>query len=361
MPHTLITDTDALARAAERWASSPFLALDTEFVRIDTYYPRLCLIQVRDHQRTDLLDMTAIADIKPLLDALDAPAQIKLFHAASQDLEILTQLHGSAPKPLFDTQIAATLLGVGDQVGYGKLVQQQLNITLDKSLSRTDWARRPLRQDELAYAADDVEYLAQIYPALQAELAARGRLEWLAEDCARMAEPSQYHTDPADAWQRLRGLGRMSAREQTVAAALAQWRETLAQTHNRPRKWILDDDAIYRLAERQPHTLKALELLQVVPSKTQLKHGEALLDIIREAQNQPETRWAADDELSDSDKSQLKKLQAIVADRARALELPPGFIAPRADLIRIVHHQANARVLSGWRRTQCGEALLAAL
>lgn len=360
MTPDLIQEPDRLLRAVERWSSSPFLALDTEFIRVDTYYPKLCLVQVRDQQTTSLIDALALDTLDPLWDAVYAPAGVKLFHAAGQDLEILVRLRGTVPLPLFDTQIAATLLGYGDQIGYAGLIEKRLGIILDKSLSRTDWARRPLRPAELAYAAADVEHLATIYPALQAELQAQGRIGWLAEDCVRLCDPVQYRTEPDDAWQRLRGLARMSPREQTVAAALACWREQQAQQRDRPRKWILDDDALCRLARRRPRTLAELASLAVLSSKALARHGAALLAVIDAASSTPERVYARDDEFDDAGKKLLKALQAAVAERAAALKLPAGYLAPRADLARLVRDGpgADVDVLRGWRRAVCGEALL---
>ncbi|MFP5305080.1 MAG: ribonuclease D [Gammaproteobacteria bacterium] len=363
MSHALITEPEALARAITRWSSSTYLAIDTEFVRVDTYYPRLCLVQVRDEQATALVDATAFVDLTPLLDALYAHGSVKLFHAAAQDLEILARLRSVCPQPLFDTQIAATLLGYGDQIGYAALVEKRLGITLDKSLSRTDWSRRPLPGPALAYAAADVEYLAELYPALQEELAARERLAWLAEDCARICEPALYRTEPADAWQRLRGLGRLSPREQTVAAALAAWRETEAQQRDRPRKWIVDDEPLYRLAQRQPRSMQELSSLAVLPPRTAERHGETLLEIIGNALTEPERIYARDEELDAAGKILLKLLQGIVLTRAQALGLPAGYLAPKADLMRLVREGGDApvNVLRGWRREVCGAALLDAL
>jgi ribonuclease D len=356
----LIQDPEALLRAVERWSSSPFLALDTEFIRVDTYYPKLCLVQVRDEHSASLVDALAFAALDPLLDALYAPGRTKLFHAAGQDLEILVRLRGQVPQPLFDTQIAATLLGYGDQIGYAGLIEKRLGITLDKSLSRTDWARRPLRPAELAYAAADVEHLAGIYPALQDELVAKGRIAWLAEDCVRMCDPAQYRTEPGAAWERLRGLARLSAREQTIAAALAQWREQEAQQRDRPRKWIVDDDALYRLSQRRPQTQAELEALAVLPPKTAARHGEALLALIDAALHEPERVYAREDEFDEAGKKLLKALQAKVAERATALKLPAGFLAPRADLAQLVRNGGDAEInlLRGWRREVCGSALL---
>lgn len=358
--HELIADPDTLSRAIERWASSPFLALDTEFIRVDTYYPKLCLVQVRGEHQADLIDATALPASEALLDAIYAPERVKLFHAASQDLEILVRLRGAVPQPIFDTQIAATLLGYGDQIGYAGLIDKRLGITLDKSLSRTDWSRRPLKPAELAYAAADVEHLAEIYPALQEELAQRGRIGWLAEDCVHLCDPAQYRTQPEDAWQRLRGLARLNPREQTIAAALAAWREQEAQRRDRPRKWIVDDDALYRIAQRQPQTRAALEALAVLPPKTAERHGDALLAIVDASLREPERVYALDDEFDETSKRLLKTLQASVAECARTLELPASYLAPRADLARLVRDGGNADipVLRGWRREVCGARLL---
>ncbi len=363
MSTTFIQTPDVLATYIARWADAPWLTVDTEFVRVDTYHARLCLIQIGDGRDAVCVDPLAIGDLTPLLDLLYSPQAVTVFHAAGQDLEIFTRLRGTCPQPLFDTQIAATLLGIGDQIGYAGLIEKRLGIPVDKSLSRTDWARRPLREAELAYAAADVSHLAAVYPALHQELAACDRLGWLAEDCARLCQPQQYVTQPQDAWQRLKGLARMSPREQTVAAALAAWREREAQARDRPRKWIVEDDAIYRLSERQPQTARELEALSVLPPRTLERLGEQLLAVIAAARELPEQRLAQDDEFDPAQKALLKQLQTLVQARAAELGLPPGFLAPRADLVGLVRHgdAASGNILRGWRREVCGAALLSAL
>ncbi|WP_028009042.1 ribonuclease D [Solimonas flava] len=356
----LIQTPEALAPHLERWAHRTWLTVDTEFIRVDTYYPKLCLIQIGDGEHAVCVDTLALPSLEPLLDVLYAPGSIKVFHAAAQDLEILVQLRRQCPQPLFDTQIAATLLGIGDQIGYAGLIERTLGITLDKSLSRTDWARRPLSEAELAYAAADVEHLATIFPRLQDDLAARGRLGWLAEDCARLSKPETYETRPEDAWERLRGLARMGAPEQTVAARLAAWRETEAQKRDRPRKWILDDDAVYRLAERQPLSMGQLEALGVLPAKTLERHGPHLLELIAEARDEPARKRYADEELSAEQKARLREIQTAVQARAAQLGLPPGYLAPRADLVELLRRGETAQVpvLAGWRLEVCGDDLL---
>lgn len=355
-----IDTADALAAHCRIWATRPWLALDTEFVRVDTYYPKLCLIQVGDGETACCIDTLAISDLSPLLDVLYRPDILKLFHAAGQDLEIFVRLRGTCPTPLFDTQTAATLLGLGDQLGYAGLVEKLLGIAVDKSLSRTDWLRRPLREAEIAYAADDVRHLAVIYPMLHQKLAECGRLPWLAEDCARQSNAALYRTEPADAWERLKGLARLPPAAQGIAAALAQWRETQAQERDRPRKWIVEDDAIYRLAERRPESPAQLEELQVLPPKTLARHGEALLDVIAQARSGPARVLPAHEDLDSAGKARLQQLQTAVREIADAQGIPASYLAPRNDLIALMRERAQAPIplLLGWRREIAGNALL---
>lgn len=349
-----------LAELAQGWAGREWLAIDTEFVRVDTYHARLCLIQVGDGTDSVCIDPLAIKDLSPLLDVLAKPQLTKVLHSASQDYEIFVQLTGATPAPLFDSQVAATLLGYGDQIGYAGLIEKLCGVTLDKSLSRTDWARRPLSEAELAYAAADVRYLADIYPRLREELVQAGRLAWLEEDCARVCDPEHYRTAPEDAWQRLKGLARLPAREQRIAATLTAWRETEAQARNRPRKWILDDDPVYRLAERKPQTMAQLEGLKVLPPKTLERHGKRLLELVAQGLAEPATPLATDDQLSTEQKARLKALQARLSDIATGLKLPPSFIAPRADMLALLLEGDRAQVplLQGWRRQVAGGELL---
>jgi len=360
MPTPFIDTSAPLAERVQHWSARQWLAVDTEFVRVDTYHARLCLIQVGDGESEVCIDPLAIKDLRPLLDLLMEPRLVKVLHSASQDYEIFAQLTGRTPAPLFDTQIAATLLGYGDQIGYAGLIEKLCGVTLDKSLSRTDWARRPLSEAELAYAAADVEHLAAIYPRLRDELEKAGRLAWLEEDCARLCDPARYRTPPETAWQRLKGLARLPARDQQIAAALAAWRETEAQARNRPRKWILDDEPLYRLAERKPQTLEQLEGLHVLPPKTLGRHGPALLELVARGGAGPEVLLASDDQLGPEQKQRLKALQLRLGEIAGKLALPPTFIAPRADLLALLLRgpQANVPLLQGWRLEVAGDALL---
>jgi ribonuclease D len=319
-------------------------------------------VQIGDARTSVCIDTLALAGdgLKPLFDALARNAVTKVFHAASQDLEIFVQLTGDCPRPLFDTQLAASLLGEGDQLGYAGLVEKRLGIKVDKSLTRTDWSRRPLTAAELAYAADDVRHLAELYPHLRAELQARGRLAWLEEDCARLADPARYQNPPEEAWKRLKGIARLRADAQRVAAELAAWRESVAQARDRPRKWILEDEPLYRLAERKPESEEQLADLKALPPKTLSRHGEALLEVIARARQDARPLAVEEPLLADTQKAKLQKLQDWLRARAGELGIPPSLLAPRADVEALVRRGENAAVLllSGWRREVAGAELL---
>jgi len=352
----------ALADAIARWQGRSWLTVDTEFLRIDTYRPKLCLIQVGDGEAAWVIDAVAITDLAPLFARLADPGTIKVFHAAGQDLEIFAQLTGACPAPLFDTQLAAALLGKGDQLGYAGLVEKELGIVIDKSLSRTDWSRRPLSAAEIAYAAADVTHLATLYPRLRDDLDAAGRTAWLGEDAQRATDPAGYAVQPEVAWQRLKGLARLDAPAQHRAARLAAWREAEAIVRNRPRGWILEDELVYRMAERQPRDATQLAGLGL-PPKTLERHGATLLAALAEPVPPDAPVLAHDERLNPAQKATLNRLRETVHAAATRLNVPAGLLAPRADLDALLHEgaAARARVLTGWRREVVGSALLAAL
>lgn len=360
MPSSVIADPAVLADYLAQWRDAPFLALDTEFIREQTYYPQLCLIQVGDGRSSQCIDPLAGLDLAALLEILHAPNAVSVFHAAGQDLEIFVQLTGRCPQPLFDTQVAAALLGYGEQLGYAGLVDKMLGVKLDKSLSRTNWARRPLNDKEIAYAADDVRHLATIYPRLYQELEARGRLAWLQEDCAQMCDPTRYRMSPEAEWKRLKGLSRLGPRAQHLAARLAAWREVIAENRDRPRRWILSDEALYAIAERQPASLAQLGDLQVLPPKSLERHGEALMDLLAATIPQDVPALVSDARPGEAEKARIKRVLERARAIAEALQIPASLLAPRADIEALANQGAAAEValLRGWRREVAGEELL---
>ncbi|MCG3201757.1 MAG: Ribonuclease D [Gammaproteobacteria bacterium] len=359
----LITTDDALRRRAAGWRGCPWLALDTEFVREDTYYAKLALMQICDGRTADCIDPLAVTGLEPLREVFDAPHVLKVLHSPDQDLEIIAHRWGICPKPLFDTQLAATLLGIADQPSYAALAAALLGVTVDKSLTRTPWLRRPLRAAELAYAQADVEHLARMYPVLEGRLRESGRLAWLQEDCARMVEPARYRPHPEGEWRRLKSLARLEARAQHIAARLAAWRETEAARRDRPRKWVLSDEAVYALATRGPRTKADLAALEVLSPEQLARDAAALLACVQEDLAADAPALVRDLRELPEVKARLQRLQAVLRDCAAAVGLPMTLIAPRADLEAIAREgdAAGVPALAGWRRAVAGEALLANL
>jgi ribonuclease D len=364
--HHVLGSTE-LPGALQLLASDDFVALDTEFMRESTYYPGLCLVQIAGAQHCVVVDPLAVADLTPLWNFLADRARVKVLHAARQDLEVLSQAMARAglpiPGPVFDTQVAGALLGLPAQIGYAGLVSARLGHDPPKGLARTDWARRPLSAEQLAYAADDVRYLARLYPGLRSELQAAGRLDWLLDSAHELEDAALYRTEPADAWRRLKGLDRMSSRQRAAAKSLADWREVRAMQSDKPRGWILADESLRELAERLPETEEELQAIRSLPPGTVRKRGTELLGLIAAsragAANEPPQNLP-----TRPDPAQLARvaeLMAVVRAQASQLSIAPELLATRRDVEHLVFSGHSEQLLSGWRRALIGERLLALL
>lgn len=357
----LIATAPALADLSRRLKGTPWLALDTEFMRVDTYRARLCLMQLATDEIVACIDVLAIDDLAPLFERLHDPATLKVLHAARQDLEVLFDHDGRVPAPLFDTQIAAALAGYPDQVGYGTLVEAECGERLAKAHTRADWSQRPLPEEMIRYAADDVVYLREVYRRLHDKLEKLGRLDWLREECAQHTDLARFRIDPELAWQRLGGA-RLPLPAQTRLQALAAWRERTAIQHNRPRGWIVKDTALTEIARRDPATTDDLSTFPDLPPAVVRKRGEELLAVLREANARPPQRWYLDlPPLSAAEQAQLSRLSELIKATAERLGLPATLLATRADLTALVRGARDGRVLQGWRASVVGEDLLSAL
>ncbi len=261
--------TDLLARLdAAEW-----ITLDTEFIREKTYYPRLCLIQIASADTLACIDPLAIGDLQPFLAWLKQPQRLKVLHAAWQDMEIFHYLgDGNVPAPLFDTQVAAAVLGMGDQLGYARLVEALLGIALDKSQSRTDWSRRPLTRAQLEYAIDDVRHLRDVYLRLREQLEQLGRMHWLEKPFQKLADPATYTVDPQTVWERVKGLQILKPQQLAILRELAAWREQRALLKDIPRRWILSDEILLDMARMQPDSPAALRQIRGL-SDEQIERG----------------------------------------------------------------------------------------
>ncbi|MFN9545011.1 MAG: ribonuclease D, partial [Alphaproteobacteria bacterium] len=250
----LVTSNEDLAAACERFAGAPYVAIDTEFMRDTTYWPRLCLVQAAIPGHAVAIDPLAPGlDLKPFLEILKRPDCVKVFHAARQDIEIFYHMAGVIPAPLFDTQVAAMVCGFGDAAAYETLVRELVHVQVDKSSRFTDWARRPLTDRQIDYALSDVVHLCRVYEALTRQLEKSGRSAWLEEELGVLRAPETYDLKPEDSWRRLK-LRSGNRRFTAVLMEVAAWRERLAQERDVPRSRVLKDDALFEIAAQAPAT-----------------------------------------------------------------------------------------------------------
>jgi len=347
-----------------RLAAADWIALDTEFLREKTYYPKLCLLQVATPDSVACIDPLALENLDPILDLIFDTGITKVMHSARQDMEIFYHLRGKAPAPVFDTQIAALLLGYPDQIGYGNLVREILDVSLEKLHTRADWSVRPLTRDQLDYAADDVIYLVEVYRNLYARLAERGRLEWLEEDFARLSSDALYSNQPADAWLRVKGGNRLKGAALAVLQALASWRESLARQRDRPRGWILRDDALVEIARHRPASIEELGRIRGLQEAFIRHNGEQVIGLVAAAGKQPPAPFPDSgprQRLTPEQDAVVDVMSAVVRISGIEHALNPAVLATRKQLEQLVSGDADVDVLHGWRRKLVGERLQALL
>ncbi len=344
---------------------SDVLAVDTEFMRERTYYARLCLVQVATDDVAAIIDPFVVSDLEPLFELLRDPSITKVFHAGSQDLEILVRMMGEAPAPVFDTQVAATLAGLPSQVGYQALIKALVGVELGKAHTFTDWAKRPLSEDQIRYALDDVVYMPEAYRSLVKQLAEGGRLAWLAEDFARMADPATYECVLSEQYRRVKRASSLDRRSLAVLREVAAWRELEAQTRDVPKRWLVSDESLVELARRAPESRDALAAVRGLNEQVARRSGDAILDAVRIGTAVP------DDELPRFEKrkrleGELDELadamSAVVRVRAKEHGVAPTLFATRDDLERFAGGERDASPLShGWRHSLVGADLEALL
>ena len=338
-----------------------YCAIDTEFIRESTYYPELALIQIAGGKRLACVDPLAISDFAPLAESLVKQDLLKVFHSSSQDLEILYQKFGTVPSPVFDTQLAAAVLGYNHQISYAELVQQVTGTTLDKKHTRANWLRRPLTKDELDYAMDDVRYLLAVYEELSRKLESTGRGSWIERDLRAMSDPQNYQVDKAQLWRRLKGVSKLKGEKLQIASELCQWREELAQHQNRPRRWIAKDDALIEIARQKPGDFEALSQIPELNDKTARRHGDRLLQIIAHAAQVDPAQWPQHDKLKSLSKQQLALgdcLMALCRMIADQNQIALATLATRKDIDNLILNYKSSRLTQGWRFSMAGEQLL---
>ncbi|MBS3965449.1 MAG: ribonuclease D [Methylomonas sp.] len=359
-----IDRAEQLPALCQRIQDEPWIAVDTEFLREKTYYPKFCLLQIAAPGWVVCVDPLAIPDLTLLLTTLCDPGITKVLHSCRQDLEIFYQLSGKIPGPVFDTQIAAPLLGFQENPGYAMLVSSFLGINLNKAHTRTDWSERPLSSEQIEYAADDVIYLCKIYQAMTEQLSRLGRLDWLASDFAGFNDPALYKIAPENAWLKIRGKNKLTGRQLSILQALSEWREQAAQTENKPRNWLFPDDMLLELAKLQPTTLDELGKIRNINERSVSRHGKIVCELVADA------RERAPKPLLDKDKAAKKTqqheavidvLSAVVRIRAEENALNPVILATRKELEQLLFDDEDCPLLHGWRFNMAGRECLGLL
>ena len=360
----LITRTDELAETCARLGSAPFIAVDTEFMREQTFWPRLCLIQIAADGTELLIDSLAPGlDLTAFFELMVSERVLKVFHSARQDIEIIHHLAGVIPYPIFDTQVAAMVCGFGEAVSYTMLVKRLLSHNLDKTSRFTDWSRRPLSERQLTYALGDVIHLRDLYPKLRAQLDKSERANWLNEEMAVLTNPTTYELHPEHAWKRLK-MRIKTPKALAVLMELAAWREREAQTQDVPRARILKDDALYDIASQAPRTIEDLGSLRAVHNGfARSMRGRAVLEAVERGLNRdPETipPIQRGQPMPPEAQAVVDLLRVLLKARAGHHGVAPKLIATSDELEEIARSdEADAPALRGWRKKLFGEDALA--
>ncbi|VAW93735.1 Ribonuclease D [hydrothermal vent metagenome] len=352
-----IDNNDDLQTYCDSIKESSTLFIDTEFIREKTYAPILCLIQIASEETLACIDPLAITNIEPFLELIYNDSITKVFHAARQDLEIFYNLRHTAPKPVFDTQIAASLLGHADQIGYGNLVNAIVKVSLDKKYARTDWTQRPLSKAQLEYAINDVIYLRDIYSIICQQLTDNNRRQWLNDDFELLTADSTFQISPEKMWRKVKGHNKLGGLQRAILQDLAAWREQRAIQSDKPRKWILSDDILLSLAQHQPDSTAKLEKIRGLTDGIIRKSGAALMNIIKESLQRPQETWPTLPKFAKTTLQQdalIDCMMAIVRLCAAKEKISSSMLCSRKDLEKWLGNDDSIALLSGWRKKLAG-------
>ncbi|SNB60840.1 ribonuclease D [Arboricoccus pini] len=358
---TLIADNNSLIAFCERLKGERFITIDTEFMRDRTFWSKLCLIQIGGSKEAMAIDPLAPGlDLEPIIELMDDPAILKVFHAARQDLEIFWRISGRLPTPLYDTQIAAQVCGFGDEVAYETLVSKVAKGRLDKSSRLTDWSRRPLSEAQINYALGDVTHLRVIYERLARQISAAGRSEWVQAEIDQLYKPSLFEQNPEEAWRRIKVRTR-DPRFLLMVQRLATWREQAARTRDLPRNRILRDDLLLELAASRPRTIEDLKSLDRITLDRESTHQ--VFGIVQDVLAAPGSALPTIEQPADPPRGLgplVELLRVLLKLRCEEADVAQRLVASAGDLEAIaIDDQADVPALCGWRRGIFGEAALA--
>jgi ribonuclease D len=360
----IVETTEALEAFIQELSTAPYLALDTEFLRDQTYYPKLCLIQVAAPDAEGIIDPLAKdLALGPFYELLKRPDIVKVLHAARQDIEIFHLQAGMIPDPLFDTQVAAMVAGFGDAASYETLARKLAGVEIDKSARFTDWSHRPLSKRQLEYALADVTHLKVIYEKLSAQLARSGRAAWVEEEISALKDPKLYRLDPELAWRRLKPRT-SNKRFLGMLAALAAWREREAQARDIPRGRVLKDEALTEIAAHPPESGEGLERIRAVPKGfANSRVGKSLMEAVEAGRHQAPPEGPVhvpNRRRRDPSPATIDLLKTLLRLRAEAAHVAPRLIANAEDIEKLAAYEdEDVPALHGWRAEVFGRDALA--
>jgi ribonuclease D len=357
----MIESAAQLREALAEWLSCEVIGIDTEFVRERTWRADLGLVQLSDGKRVWLVDPLKTGPLDSLAALFETESVIKVLHAPSEDLDILFYVSGAVPEPLFDTQVACSMLGQSLQMGYHSTVEWLLELTIDKGETRSNWIKRPLRPAQLKYAALDVCLLPMMYRQLRSQLLELGRLEWLQEDCTRLLNKARTASDPTQSWKRINGNGRLDETSLAILQALCTWREAVAEKSNLARGFVIKDTALLTLANQKPGTLEALSKLDIWHPKSIQRHGQTVLNIIQQCLDRG-LKARSPAALEPEHRKLMSNMRRLVLERSTKLKLEPALLASRRELEGLILSPGGEPVperFLGWRKDIISDDLIA--
>lgn len=360
--HDYLDTTEKLLAFIEEARFATVLAVDTEFIRERTFFPQLCLVQLATPEHSVIVDPLAIDDLSPLRELFSSERIVKVFHAADQDLEILYQNLNIVGRPLFDTQIAAELLGMPQQSSLRNVVREFAHVKLSKADSFSNWNNRPLTESQREYALDDVRYLPGIYATMTAQLKELGRLEWLREDFLALANEERYIGHPEQAWRRVKHSSSLNARQLGVLKELAETRDLIAMKRNLPRKWVVADELLVEIARLSPQTAEELFHLRRAENQLGKQWSREMLSAVQrglalDPEQLPKRNHSVFHITANAAANDM--LRVLVNHRARENQVTPSMLINKDELARLsAGEREGLRILSGWRYNLVGEELL---
>jgi len=361
LPNILETQT-SINNFVSMISSTNTIGLDTEFVRIRTYYPKLCLVQISSKLGIGCIDYLKNNDLNILWKLIFNPKILKIFHSARQDLEILFLIKNQIPANIFDTQIAAALLGYPPQMGIKQLLKDELNTKISKTETRSDWSKRPLNAQQIEYALEDVDYLIDLYHVLENKLKAKKRYLWALEDSSRILTNAGELFNPDTAWKKIAGIKNLNNKNQSLAIKLATWREKTAMQMDLPRQWVLSDQSLTEIAKKRPISLAQLRNIECKNRHLQKSELQQILQLVEQCKEKIEESRKIYPKFNNNYKSRfdpilLDKFSKIINTKAKELEIFPEVLASKKDLLAMIQNKSNAKLLTGWRKKIIGAEL----